>query len=165
MNTTPIALSLLFVLTACAGSPAAPSVPRAEPASSTTTSPVAEAPEGHPIVAVIDRFLADPTPTDARAILDFTRDSPDVLVVFRQPLTGHPGADDDARPLLLAAFAAGNAKAQLEQGEKGDRPVDGVRALLTVAPKLGVRGDALERWAAADAEGRLDEVIASLLAE
>ncbi len=87
-------------------------------------------------------FRQDPTAKDARdyaaIVVRFIDESPDVTVSLSEKVgpwlqEGLPQRDTS---LLLAAFAAGNASAQLATGNKKDQPLAGVQAVIEAYDKL-----------------------------
>jgi len=121
------------------------------------------------MIATIDQFLRDPGAGDPQAILSFVRESPAVLVIFHQGLVAHdPRLPDGTDALLVAGFAAGNARSQLVSGVKRDSPVDGVRGMLAVYAFLKSKNAAvssahLDELAARAAEGTLEATVAERL--
>ena len=147
-------------LTGCASS-AAPATDATDPAH---TTPEGGAAQGEDIRVAIDAFIGDPANGDVQKIMRFANESHDVLVVFRQSILEAEGASADLRALMLAAFAAGNVRGQLEAGKKEDMPVAGVRAMVAVYKKLqagkpDLRVDLYETYAAKDADGTLEAFV------
>jgi hypothetical protein len=161
----------LFCLALFAAACGAPP-PAATPAGETAGEAVqTEDGEDADMIALIDRFLADPNVKDAKPIMDFMTNSPKVMVVIDQRLdVGHDSAlNDDAKALLSAGFVAGNVRAQLESGVKENAPVDGVRGMLRVYAALkskdeGLRAAAVDTLAEKEAAGTLEEHVKALLA-
>src|SRR5687768_3648091 len=115
-------------LAACAPSPQ-PARSGAEPDDAPSgTSPASIGDEAE-IRQAIQTFLDDPEQGEPGKIMRFVSESKDVLVVFRQSLLEAEGASDDMDALMLAAFAAGNARAQLDAGKKEDMPMAGVKGM------------------------------------
>jgi hypothetical protein len=168
------AISLCHGVPGCASSAPAPSeragglrddpgAPDAQDASQRAEPPHGAA-QSADIRATIDAFLTDPATGDPGKITRFAIDSPDVTVVFRQSLLDAKGASGDLRALMLAAFTAGNVRAQLEAGKNEDMPVPGVRAMVTVYKKLqakkpDLRVEPYETYAAKQADGTLDAFV------
>jgi len=122
------------------------------------------------MMALIDRFLAEPNMKGARPIMAFMANSPKVMVVIDQRLGAGDDAslDGDAKALLLAGFVAGNVRAQLESGVKENAPVDGVRGMLRVYAALkskneGLRSTAVETFAEKASTGALEAHVKALL--
>lgn len=102
-------------------------------------------------------------------MIPFVTRNPELLVIL------HPAFSDDAanetqKPLLIAAFAAGNARAQLRTGQKRDMPVEGVRAMLALYAKWKEsRPDldlpSLEAFARAEAGGSLEPAVEAAMAD
>lgn len=139
-----------------------------EPAASSGASEPAA--EDADIRQAIDTFIDDPKQGDPGKIMRFTNASPRVLVVFRQSILQAEGASDDLRSLMLAAFAAGNARAQLEAGKKEDMPVAGVRAMVAVYKKVlaadpSIKNAKLDEYVARDADGSLEGFVKELAAK
>ena len=90
-------------------------------------------------LADIERFFGEPSVDNAKPVMQFIANSPDVMVVMGPALQGlavGPEVPDDAGPLLLAAYVAGNTKSQLELGRKEDDPIAGFRGLLRTYASL-----------------------------
>jgi hypothetical protein len=65
---------------------------------------------------------------------------------------------------MLAAFVAGNVRAQIDAGKKADMPVEGVRAIVTIYKKLKavkpeLRVELYETYAAKEADQTLDAYV------
>jgi hypothetical protein len=101
-----------------------------------TTKPAAVTNEH--ALAAIDRFMANPSVgEDARTIIRFAEDSPDVLVNL------HPAAipwmDEDQskeEQVLTTAYLAGNVRSQLKSGKNANDSYAGVLAAIEVYKKL-----------------------------
>jgi len=148
------ALTLLAV--AC-GAPAQPT-PQTPAPSPGDTAPNTAA------LADIEAFFAAPSLATARPVVRFVGASPAVLVVYRPAFTDDPASDEAQGPLLLAAYAAGNARAQLRDGEKRDMPVEGVRGVLALYAKWkesqpDLELSTLEAFARAEAAGTLEQAV------
>ncbi len=167
-------LGALTLLSVACSTPAQtpPNTPASDATPTSDTTPSTDdtaSPESAAALADIEAFFADPSMDTARPVVRFVTDSPAVVVVFRAPFT-EVGADDDRSPLVLAAFAAGNARAQLRAGEKRDMPVEGVRGVLAVYAKWkesqpDLQLPALEDFARAEAEGTLDAAVEAAMAD
>jgi hypothetical protein len=166
---TSLSLAFLLFSFACGGtSPPGSAAPAPGQAAQPAGAPTSET---HPMIATIDAFLTDPAAGDVKAILDFTRESDAVLVVFDQRLIpiDQAGLPEGVGTLLLAGFAAGDARAQLVSGNKADAPVDGVRGMLAVYRFLAARNPAvsierLDRLIVREGAGQLEAAVAELLA-
>ena len=98
-----------------------------------------ESPTKADVLAAIERFMANPGPTDdARLINQFAQESSDCMVGLSpnvmpwatvQPAPKYSGA-------LLTAFIAGNVKSQLDSGKNADDPHAGLLAVFKVYEKL-----------------------------
>ncbi|NUO49012.1 MAG: hypothetical protein HOV80_09170 [Polyangiaceae bacterium] len=139
-------------------------MPPTDASDSAQATPTASDAQDGDVRAAIDTFLADPANGDPQKIMRFANESPDVLVVFRQSILEAEGAPGDLRALMLAAFAAGNVRSQLEAGKKEDMPVAGVRAMVAVYKKLqankpDLRVDLYETYAAKESDGTLEAFV------
>lgn len=75
----------------------------------------------------------------AATILQFTDQSPKVLVIispYSTPWMGMKGVTTENQALLLAAFSAGNIRAQLQANEVRDHPYDGWMQVFRTYAKL-----------------------------
>lgn len=160
-NVSKALTTILFLSAAACGGGAIATSAASAPDGATASATPREAPRANrAMVAKIDAFLADPSQVSPTEIVRFVSDSPDVVVVARAPLVLLEDAPKDEGALLLAAFAAGNARAQLVSGRKKDSPVDGVRGMLAVyrwlkAHAPGLRIAKLEELASRDSAGDL----------
>ncbi len=161
-------VGLALLLAAC-GSSAANGGAQANGEATESTEPASNAKQREAKVRkAIESFLNAPQKgADARAIVNFVGESPDVMVVYRESLLSAEGSTKDIDQLMLAAFAAGNVLAQLDAGRKEDMPVAGVRALLTAYSKLKAQDPALkiakfEEYATHEAKGTLEAHVKEL---
>jgi len=161
-----ILASLALALAACGGAGAkTPS----EPGSS--SGPVDSSPSAEPMskeqtdtLAAVEAFLSDPQNADPEPITRYMNDSPDVMVVIEQELTGDDKATmtEEESALLLVGFIAGNIKAQILRGRKENDPVGGVRGMLAVYAALqasspSLSSPKLDDFAKHEAAGTLEE--------
>jgi hypothetical protein len=144
------------------------------PATAETSAPAdtaaAPASEDAEIREAITLFLTDPAKGDPGKITRFVNASPKVLVVFRESLLKSDDASPDLRTLMLTAFAAGNAAAQLDAGKKEDMPVAGVKAMVAVYRKVqaanaSIKATKYEDFAQRADKGTLDAHVTELVAK
>jgi len=142
----------------------------------------------------IDAFLAEPLTYDGffrgRALVRMAEQRPDVLVVLTRyvapwicehlelavPDTSHFDLHDDRwmyRSLgerRSMIYLAGNMRAQLATGRRGDQPYAGARTVLHASDSRSLRGRALgehpevRHWAALESAGALRPYMDSLAA-
>ena len=156
---------IVAAISSCLGPPGCGSSAPLPSDASRRTDLAEDAAQSRDIRATIDAFLTDPASGDPQKIMRFAIDSPDVTVVFRKSILEAEGASEDLQALMLAAFTAGNVRAQLEAGKREDMPAPGVRGMLAVYKKLKARKPDLlvelyETYAAKEAEGTLDAFVA-----
>lgn len=164
MKTYAMLMTTVTVLAGCAGSPPpdAKTAPTETAANTNAAATTASADAGdREILAVIESFLAAPNKEDGIKIHAFVMASPKVMVVIRQSLVPANAGDDG---LLVHAFEAGNVRAQLAKGTKGDTPLEGVRSMLTVYRKLKektptLKVQMLEDFAAKESSGTLESTV------
>ena len=160
-------VGLVFLLAACGSS-----TPEGKAQADVETPKQSDAEQAEAKIRLaIESFLKQPQKgADARAIVNFVGESPRVMVVYRESLLSADGSTRDLDQLMLAAFAAGNVRAQLDSGTKKDMPVEGVRALLTAYSKLKAQDPELkiakfEEYAKHEAKGTLEAHVEALAAK
>jgi hypothetical protein len=119
------------------------------------------------MLAAIDRFLAAPldaTRDDTTRLIRFITESPDVMVTLTAQVGRWTteGVVEDARPLLLLGFLAGNAGSQLRSGKKGDdvhAGVDGVLKVYRALKTKRVTSPALDQFLELEKQGKLSAYV------
>ncbi len=147
----------------------------------TSVSAAAQAaePNSDSLVTLIDRFLRNPIAHSGlrSALVDSAEARSDVSITISAaiaPWLCHVQRGDDVdrafKSLLLAAFVAGNMRAQLVSGVKEDQPQAGVTATLRVyeviRSEAGTISDStLDQWLVLEEAGALKAHIDSVLAD
>jgi hypothetical protein len=119
-------------------------------------------------------FRKDPTSDLARAaaalVVKFSRDSPDILIVFspkNYPISELTAASEEEQSTLLAAFIVGNVDSQLSRGSKAkDDPYAGDLQLIRTYRQLQQRNrklklPAIEKMSEMERRGELKHYLSS----
>lgn len=118
-------------------------------------------------LAVLNLFLADPLEGSPAEVLKIVENSPREVELSNKYL---PWIATENRPqgheLLLAAFMAGNLKAQIEKNSPDPQPYAGVLAIIDVYRKIqaykpGFEVASVDHFIALEKEGKLKAYIES----
>jgi hypothetical protein len=119
--------------------------------------------------AAIEAIEKDPLAAakagQAKTVMTFAEESPDVSVILERELLPFAGNKQDPHtPLLTAAFVAGNVKSQLDSKKNKDDSYAGLQALFKAyhqiqASEKDYKVDSIDQLEALDKEGKLKEKV------